>query len=123
MTTEQLDQWTKKLGEAWTALNVEAALALVDRDKVEWFESPFSPALTSWQQVYDTWQHDLSQQKDVSFSHTVLVSDKKQGVVRWQAQLTRTTNNQKVIMDGIFLIGLNEKGLCTNFMMWIETKD
>lgn len=122
MTNKQLDQWVAKLGRAWESLDTDAALALVHQSKVEWHESPFADPLTTWQAVYDTWKSALADQRDVSFSHQVLACDNKQGVARWQATLTRISTSETVQMDGIFLVTLDDQNLCTNFMMWIETK-
>lgn len=122
MTIKQLDNWVTALGKAWVALDTDAALSLVNKEQVEWSESPYEPVLTSWNEIHDVWKTDLARQKDVSFSHQVLACSNGQGVARWQATLTRTDTNQTVSMDGIFLVCLNDQNLCTKFMMWIETK-
>ena len=122
MTTKDLDQWASQLGKAWCRLDVDSALAIVDTDTIEWSETPFSKPLTSWQDVYNVWRSDLSDQEDVTFNHEVLACSDNRGVVRWQAALTRKSSKQRVEMDGIFDVKLNGRGLCTYFMMWVEDK-
>lgn len=123
MTESQLDQWVRELGVAWERLDTDMALCLVDKQRVEWSESPFSETLTTWQQVYDVWKKDLAKQENVTFSHQVIACTATQGVVRWQASFTRIENGKKAELDGIFIISLNDKNLCEKFMMWIESKD
>lgn len=122
MTKEQLNKWTQKLGEGWAKLDVDLALSVINQENISWYESPLDGPLKTWRQVYDRWEKDLSDQKDVKFSHEVLICDDEQGIVRWQASLTRISTGQRATMDGIFHVRLNDEDKCTYFMMWVESK-
>ena len=119
MTRQNLDEWVTKLGEAWVNLDTQAALILVDKMDIRWYESPFEDALTDWDDIHKVWLADLAQQKDVEFSHEVLLCDGTEGIARWQAKFVRVSNGEVANLEGIFHIRLNDKNLCTYFMMWV----
>jgi hypothetical protein len=57
-------------------------------------------------------------QKDVKLSSEILINNEKLGIIHWK--LTRffipTSTTQNI--DGIFVVSLNDKGLCTYFNQW-----
>ncbi len=117
-----LNEWVTRLGDAWVKKDVDAALALVSKEKIEWQESPLEKPLTNWTDIYKVWESDLAKQKDIIFSHEVLACNDHQGIVRWKATLTNTKTSDTTDMDGMFLISLDDKNLCTKFTMWTESK-
>lgn len=120
MNRERVDKWTRKLGQAWCAKDVDAALALVSKANIAWQESPFSKTVTSWDEIYRIWKADLAKQRNISFSHNVLALDGETGIIRWHAQYTSVADQGVTVLDGIFQITLDESNLCTKFIMWTE---
>jgi len=117
MNKSDFYEWGEKFGSAWSRLDVEGALAMLSKD-VEYYESNFSPACSSWEEVVKLWEVVPRNQKNVVFNHEVIVVEGDFGCIRWQVSrdLISTGKHQKI--DGIFIIQLNSKGLCTIFRQW-----
>lgn len=122
MTKKQFDNWLKKLGRAWVEKNPQI-IADICAKNVVYHETPFTKPYKSPEAVKKLWQEVPETQKDIKFDYLILVVTKKFGIAQWQAKFTRIKQNKKAVLDGIFLVKLNNQGLCTLFKMWWVAKD
>lgn len=114
--------WFQKLGNAWVQKNPEAVLMLL-AEKFLYYETPFTKPFTTKKEIHLLWQEVPKSQKDIRFSHEILSVIKNTAIAHWKASFTRIKNNKKANLDGIFLITLNQEGLCTLFKMWYNSKE
>jgi hypothetical protein len=117
MTRKQLENWMKQFGTAWETRNPDKVMALFN-DRLDYFESALKAPVTSKSEVGKLWQVVPDNQKDVKFSHKILIADEYIGVVNWQVSRIRLPAEEMENIDGIFLISLNDRGLCTFFKQW-----
>lgn len=122
MDKSNFNIWAEKFGTAWANLDPEGALAMLSKD-IKYFESNFTPACSSWDEVVSLWKIVPTNQKDVSFKHEVMLTEKDMGIIRWQVSRTLIPANKHQDIDGIFLVKLNEDGLCTMFRQWRSVKE
>lgn len=121
MTKRQFDRWLKQLGWAWMEKDPQI-IADICAKNVIYHETPFTKPYTSPEAVKKLWQEVPETQKDVKFKHQILVVTKKFGIAQCRAEFTRIKQNQRVVLDAIFLVELNKHGLCTRFKWWWVVK-
>ncbi|MBU1110151.1 nuclear transport factor 2 family protein [Patescibacteria group bacterium] len=117
MTKIDFSTWAEKFLKAWADLNPKAALATLSRD-VEYHESPFSGPCKSWEDVEKLWTVVPHNQKDITYKHDVLMVKGDLGLIHWNVSRITVPAGKYQGLDGVFLVRLNEKGLCTMFKQW-----
>lgn len=122
MTKQQLDLWLSKFGQAWCDRNVERVMLLFDKDDITYYESVFNPPITSWDSVKKLWEVVPTNQKDITFTHEIILCSKNQGIVNWKVSRIFIPKNENQSIEGIFQISLNENGLCIFFKQWRMVK-
>lgn len=122
MTKQHFDIWLSKFGQSWQEQNVDDIMSLFDRDNITYFESVFNPPITSWNKVKKIWKVVPTNQKDITFTYSIISCSKIQGIVNWKVTRFFIPKNENQFIDGIFQISLNEKGLCTFFKQWRTVK-
>ncbi len=122
MNTNQIHRWMDAFGLAWSSKDVDVVMGLFDKDNIEYFESVFNPPLTDWAAVKKLWAVVPANQKDITFSYDIVLSSKASCVIHWNVSRVLLPANEKQLVDGIFLIRLNNKGLCTFFKQWRAVK-
>ena len=114
----KIDAWVTQLGQAWVEQDPDKAMALVDRNHIEWYENPLDPPATTWNDVHQFWINVPHNQREVSFSHHILMANDYEGVAEWQATLTKVPSQKVLEISGIFHIKINDDGLCVYFKQW-----
>ncbi len=122
MTKQQLDSWLKFFGRAWSEQNIDKVMSLFDKDDITYYESVFDPPITSWKSVEKLWEVVHTNQKDITFTHKIILCSKNQGIVNWKVSRFFIPTNENQRIDGIFQISLNRNGLCTFFKQWRMVK-
>ena len=122
MTKKDFSIWVEKFGKAWSDLDPEGALAMLSRD-VEYYESPFSDSCKSWDEVKKLWEVIPHNQKDVTFKHDVIMVEGDLGLIHWRVTRTIVPADKYQEFDGVFLVRLNQEGLCTMFKQWRMIKE
>jgi len=121
MTKKQLDNWLNKLGKAWEERDPQKAASLFTRDVV-YYESPFEKPCSSWKEVLNLWLEVPKNQKNIKFGYEVIMVLRNLGLAHWTASYSKIADNTEKHLDGVFLVSLNTKGLCTFFKQWEMTK-
>lgn len=114
MNKDQLNQWVSKLGKAWEDKNPKLIKEICAKN-IKYYETPFTKPYTNPEQVEELWQDVPKSQKNIKFQHKIISCNKNLGIVHWSAIFIRKKTNKKAHLDGIFLVSLNKKGLCTSF--------
>ncbi len=109
--------WLTDLGKAWVALDPQIAANLFSKD-VEYYESATKKPCQSWDEVFDLWKVIPANQKDVSFDYDVLAVSGNLCIVNWRVERTQLPQLSHQKIDGIFVIKLNDEGLCNYFKQW-----
>lgn len=122
MNEINLEKWLKTLGEAWVTKNPELTGSIC-ADDVKYYEHPFEEPRVGRKAVVEEWQNVPNSQKDITFDFDIIGITNDTGVAHWRAEFTRVPVGKRDILDGIFTVKLNERGLCTEFHMWWVTKD
>lgn len=117
-----LKKWAQNLGLAWEKRDALAAATLFAKN-VQYYESVFSSPCKNWNVVYELWKAVPQNQKEVCFSLQQVLVNERTGIVHWNLSRILLPSNQKQKIDGIFMIKLNSKGLCTFFKQWRAVKE
>lgn len=92
------------------------------RRKIVWYEEPFTPPLTTKNDLLLEWQSIL-QQEDIHVSHKVLSVSNDTAIAHWHATFISLPTKENVELDGIFQVTLDKQGKCTEFRQWYNTKE
>lgn len=121
MNRKSFETWLRSLGSAWETRDPQAAADICAEDVV-YHETPFGEPLRSRSEVKQIWQEVPESQKDIHFSYEIITVNRKLGVARWNAAFTRVPSGIEDVLDGIFVVSLNNDGLCTVFHQWWVVK-
>lgn len=122
MNNNNFPEWFSKLGKAWTERDSYQAANLFSKD-VEYYESAFDPPCENWNKVQELWKVVPINQEDVIFTFEVVATKDNLAVANWKVTRVILPKNQKQIIDGIFVIKLNDEGYCNYFKQWRATKE
>jgi hypothetical protein len=117
MNRKSFEAWLKALGRAWEDKNPQGA-ADICAENVVYYETPYGEPLRSPAEVARTWQEVPESQRDIHFGFEIITVNRKLGVARWNASFTRVPSGIHDVLDGIFVVTLNDEGLCTEFHQW-----
>jgi len=121
MSNNKFTEWFNKLGEAWSERDPHKAANLFSKD-VEYYESVFDSPCENWDKVLELWKVVPDNQKDITFDFELVAVADNLAVANWKVTRTLLPTNQKQIIDGIFIIKLNDEGRCNYFKQWRVVK-
>lgn len=122
MDNETFKKWLEALGKAWINRDPVAASKLCSED-VLYFEDPFLPPSKGREAVKKIWLEVPTSQTDVKFNYEILVVNSDAGVAKWSASFTRIPANTKAELEGVYLVKLDDTGLCKEFHQWWNSKN
>ncbi len=117
MTENDFDTWASKFGGAWAMLDPTGALSMLSKD-VEYYETAFSPPCKNFDEVEKLWRVITTNQENVTFKHDVVMTQGNMGLIHWRVTRTTVPEGANQEFDGVFLVRLNDEGLCTMFKQW-----
>lgn len=115
------EKWTKDLMDSWSFLEGQKTALLFSKD-VKYYETPMGEPCNSWEDVVKLWEVVPNNQKDITYKFHILCCNNNVCVINWQLERIFIPNNEKQIIDGIFQISLDDKGLCNYFKQWRYTR-
>jgi hypothetical protein len=118
VTREQFDSWITTYGKAWTALDPDAVMKLIDHDELTYYESTFNEPKKTWEEVDALWQVVPGNQKDVTFWHEIFMIDDDAVLAHVKVTRTMIPSGEKQEIDAAFMFRINERGFCTYFRQW-----
>jgi hypothetical protein len=110
-------RWLTDLGKAWVDLDPKNAVNLFSKD-VEYYELATSNPCENWETVFNLWKIIPTNQKDVAFGFDIIAISESLCVAHWRVERTMVPQNTKQKIDGIFVLKLNNDGLCNYFKQW-----
>ena len=122
MNRKWFSLWFSNLGRVWEEKNLQAIPSLF-ADKFEYYETPFEKPYTTKEGLLKLWENVPQSQKDIKFAFDIISATENIGIAHWCASFTRIKQSKRSVLDGIFLVKLNNKGLCTLFKQWWVTKE
>ncbi len=117
MEQKLFEKWFTKLGRAWCNRNPEEAVNLFSKD-VEYYESVFEKPCKNWDAVYKLWKIVPKNQKNITFNFKIISTSGNLAVANWKVKRTFLPSNEQQNIDGIFIIKLNNNGICNYFKQW-----
>jgi len=75
MTHADFDKWIASYGEAWSTLDVDAIMGMLDPDNLVYYYDPFQEPKRTLDEVKAMWQPVPTNQKDVTFWHEIIFAD------------------------------------------------
>ncbi|MFA4946333.1 MAG: nuclear transport factor 2 family protein [Candidatus Micrarchaeia archaeon] len=116
MEKTEFEEWFKQLGNAWCARDPEKAASLFSKN-VEYYESVFEPPC-NWDKVLELWLAVPKNQKDITYDFEIISTAGNLAVCNWKVSRTMLPDNKLQRINGIFIIRLNQAGLCDYFKQW-----
>ena len=118
MTRDDYENWLKKYGDAWCALDPDTVMQMTARENLVYYESTFETPTNDWDHVNALWQLVKTNQKHVVFNYEILMSNEKQLLAHVQISRTMVPSGEKQLIDGAFLFGFDTSGKCNYFRQW-----
>jgi uncharacterized protein (TIGR02246 family) len=117
MNDSMFRNWLIAYGRAWQNRDPQAAARLYTDDGT-YQVTPFLEPLRGRQAILEYWNEVAHTEEQIAFQHQILVTTGEIGIAHWQVSFVRTPPGLPTKLDGIFLIRLNEAGLCTSLREW-----
>jgi hypothetical protein len=116
VTLDELDRWLDTYGRAWERKDVDAFVACFTPG-ADYFWGPWEP-LRGHDQIRARTEEAVAGQQAVRFGHESLaITPDGRGLARWWVSLD-IAGGAVVELEGIFLVTLDDAGLCTDFREW-----
>ena len=114
---KSFEEWLRGYKRAWESRDAEAAAALFSPD-ARYYWTPFDPPQKGRTEIAAAWQNAVSQQKDVTFTYTILATDGARGVAQWHTRLTTVPKGESLELDGILIAEFADPLRCSEFREW-----
>lgn len=110
-----INQWLERFRENWISKNIDAVLDLFSKDVV-YFETPFN--ILAFEDLRKEWLSVLDQ-NNINLNFSVWNKENNKYTVRWELSYS-DTKNISFNFRGVYLISLNNDGLCNEFIQYGE---
>ena len=117
MDRAHFESWLTAYGRAWEARDAQAAAALYAEDGTYQI-TPFVEPLRGRQAILEYWREVARTEKDIRFGCEILAVMAEYGIAHWWASFVRVPPGAATKLDGIFLITLDNAGLCSSLREW-----
>lgn len=117
---KRYNKWLDSFFESWKLLEGVKTVDLFSED-VKYFETPLGNPCSSIEDVKELWIIVPINQRNIEYSYDIICSNDNVCVVNWD--MTRTINQKKQTINGIFQISLDDNGLCNYFKQWRYTEN
>jgi len=117
VTLEDLDRWLDTYGRAWERQDVDAFVGCFTPG-ADYYWGPWDEPLRGHDQIRARTEEAIGGQEAVRFGHEPLaITADGRGLARWWVSLD-VAGGMVVELEGIFLVTLDDAGLCTDFREW-----
>ena len=117
MNAERLQAWLDEYGRAWEAKNTRAFVGLFTPN-TRYFWTPFGEPKRGHEELAIAFEGAVARQEQIAFHATVLVVNGRRGLAHWQCSFQRVGSDERVQLDGIFLMDFDDLGRCDVFREW-----
>jgi ketosteroid isomerase-like protein len=123
ISPEAFADWLRRYGEAWTAGDPVAAVALFT-DDATYHETPFDPPMVGSEAIRRYWTEGARDgQRDVRFAAQPFAVTGDSGHALWQASFVRVSSGAFVELDGALAARLAADGRCREFREWWHRRE
>jgi ketosteroid isomerase-like protein len=117
MERQTFTKWLEAYKHAWENRDGAAAAALfADDARYHW--GAFSPPLEGRAAIEARWNQAVADERDITFTYRIAAVDGQVGVNYWHTVYTHVDTGVRMEYDGVFIITLNDAGLCARFEEW-----
>jgi hypothetical protein len=109
--------WLDAYGQSWENRNLEAAAALFTENGT-YQVTPFLEPIYGRKAVFEYWSEVARTEESIRFGYEILVANPELNIARWSASFVIVPQELQTQLDGIFLISLDEEGLCRSLQEW-----
>lgn len=113
----QFADWLRRYGDAWEARDLKSVVTLFAED-AEYFWTPFDPPKRGRDQIVAAWMEATSEQRDITFTFTILSVKEAVGIAKWHTRLRRAASGRLAELDGILVAEFDRTALCKTFREW-----
>jgi hypothetical protein len=114
--------WFETLGRAWENRDPHAAAELFT-ENASYHEDPFDEPLHGRPAILRYWSEETQFQEQISFHSEILGITQDTGFAHWWVSFVRIPSKNRVELDGICAIRLNDEHKCYALREWWHTKE
>ena len=108
--------------EGWKNRDVERVMATIAED-CAYYETVFDEPCRDIDAIRRLWEVVPENQKDIEYSYEILAENEENGSIHFRLTRTVLPAGNRVEMDGIFQVSLDEAGRCTYFKQWRSVRE
>ena len=108
--------------EGWKNRDVERVMSTIAED-CAYYETVFDKPCLDIHAIRRLWEVAPEYQKDIEYSYEILAENEKCGIIHFRLTRTVLATGNRVEMDGIFQVSLDEAGRCTYFKQWLSVRE
>ena len=112
----EITDWLEKFKNNWEEKQPEKVLELFTED-VKYFERP--DQVLEKDEIRSEWEN-IKQQEDIELNTKLFSEDSNRFTVQWN--LSYKKNGEKTELNGIYLIVLDDRGLCEEFWQYCQSE-
>lgn len=117
LDSPMLEKWLAAYGAAWQARDPDAAAALFAPDSI-YLDTPYSEPFRGPDGVREYWAGVTADQREVDFESRALGVIGQTGVAEWSCRFKLAASDNRVELNGVFLLEFDASGLCTSLREW-----
>ncbi|MDH3729635.1 MAG: nuclear transport factor 2 family protein [Acidimicrobiia bacterium] len=115
MLEHQLNSWLQAYGRAWETNDTDGFVALFSDDAV-YEESPFAEPMVGTAAIRAYAEQMEQYQGEVAFTFEILSA--APAIALFGASYNNLADGIPTQLDGVFLLGFDDAGLCTSLREW-----
>lgn len=117
LTSRDFEAWLRAYKTAWESRDPAAAAALFAPD-AEYYWTPFDPPQRGHAEIAQAWHSAVAQQKNVTFTYSIIAIADDRGVAHWHTRLTSIPKGERIELDGIVIAEFADPRHCRTFREW-----
>jgi ketosteroid isomerase-like protein len=117
-------KWMDAYSRAYEERDPDAAARLFTDDATyQW--GPFGDLLRGPEAIRERWATAVGDDRetDFRFAYEVLAVTDELGIARWMASASVSSEQRRLLYEGIFAVALGEDDLCREFREWWNTDE
>jgi len=120
MTEGRIKSWLDNIVRIWVTKKPDEVVDLVS-DKFIWHDAPFDTPITTKKDLQKEWQ-TVFDHDNIQVSYEILTREGDVAIAHWHATFTRISSKEKVELDGIYKVVLDDEGRCVEFHQWYNSR-
>ncbi len=119
MTGTNVEKWFQEMKRIWLEKDISALRGIL-ADDFKYYEDPFEPAITNWEELETAWQ-EVNNQEIQNLEIVTLIDGESQGSARYEFSYI-DHQGVKYESRGAYYLKLNQDGKATEFRQWWTVK-